>query len=217
MQSEAAQVADYFSRAAEAFDSLYSEEKQSNLMRWINRKFRRDIYDRFRLTLEHVERCGAKTALDVGCGSGRYCQALAQMGLSRILGVDASLGILQLAKQNCKGLSNVEFRYQDLMLFESQAKFDVVIAMGLFDYLNDAPAALSHMRKFANRCILASFPSVNWYRTPIRKVRYFFKRCPVRVYHRQDIEETARLSGFQKYEITKIPGAGQDYFVCLWI
>ena len=60
--------------------------------------------------------------------------------------------------------------------------------------------------------MIASFPSISWYRTPIRKVRYVIKRCPVYFYRREQIEQLGKAAGFAQTDISKIDGAGQDYF-----
>jgi 2-polyprenyl-3-methyl-5-hydroxy-6-metoxy-1,4-benzoquinol methylase len=215
--SEITKIGQYFTRAAADFDSLYSTEAQSRLTRLANKKFRRDIYERFRLTLAHVSKYALKSVLDVGCGSGRYELGLAQLGVERILAIDVSPGMVQLAKQalgNAPG--NIEFRNQDFADFQTSESFDLVIAMGLFDYVQDPTGILRRMGQFARHSVVASFPSISWYRTPIRKVRYFFKRCPVYFYRKADIESLAKGAGFARSEILKIDGAGQDYFVALF-
>src|SRR5262249_59030190 len=98
--SDISRIEQYFTRAAADFDALYSEEKQSSFMRWVNKKFRPDMYERFRLTLEHVKKYALGTVLDVGCGSGRYELGLAQLGVARVLGIDVSPGMVRLAKRS---------------------------------------------------------------------------------------------------------------------
>ncbi|HKF23804.1 MAG TPA: class I SAM-dependent methyltransferase [Candidatus Angelobacter sp.] len=203
-------TADYFTRAASDFDALYANE--SRAPRWINRTFRRDIYERFRLTLEHVGRYLPESILDVGCGPGRYEAAIAQLGIKRIQGIDVSPAMLDIARQTAPA---AEFVQQDFAAFGSSERFDVVVAMGFFDYSAKPADDLAHMKEIAKHSIVASFPSVNWYRTPIRKVRYFLKNCPVRFYSRRDIELLA--APFRKSEIIKIPGAGQDYFAAFYL
>lgn len=215
--SDITRIEQYFTRAAADFDSLYSEEKQSGFMRWVNKNFRPDMYERFRLTLTHVAKYTLKTVLDVGCGSGRYEVGLAQLGVDRVLGIDVSPGMIQLAKQSVgNSAGNIEFRNQDFADFQTSETFDVVIAMGLFDYVENPTPMVRRMGALARHSVVASFPSISWYRTPIRKVRYFFKRCPVYFYRESDIDVLAKNAGFARSEILKIKGAGQDYFVALF-
>jgi 2-polyprenyl-3-methyl-5-hydroxy-6-metoxy-1,4-benzoquinol methylase len=214
--SDITRIEHYFTRAAADFDALYSVQKQSSFWRWVNKRYRPDIYERYRLTLEHVENNRLKTVLDVGCGSGRYEIGLAKLGVERVLGIDVSPGMIQLAKQSTQEYSSqLEFRVQDFTDFQTSEMFDLVMAMGVFDYIQEPAPVLRRMRALARHSVIASFPSISWYRTPIRKVRYFFKRCPVYFYHQPDIESLAKEAGFVRSEIMKIKGAGQDYFVAL--
>ena len=91
-------IRDYFSRAASTFDALYAERQMNQFERFVNCHFRRDIYERFLLTMEHFKTYGLKSALDVGCGSGRYVVSLADLGVERILGIDFSPAMIDLAR-----------------------------------------------------------------------------------------------------------------------
>ncbi len=219
--SDVARVEHYFTRSAELFDSLYHSQPARPAARWLNRTFRRDIYERFRLSLQHIERCRLQSVLDVGCGSGRYAVALSEIGVPRVLGLDVSPGMIKLARELTIGSNgehtSVEFVQQDFAAFETSERFDAVMAMGFFDYAADPLAALVRMRRFARHSVIASLPSISWYRTPIRKARYWAKRCPVYFYRRAEIDRLAQGCGFARHEITKIEGAGQDYFVAFFL
>lgn len=219
VQSES--VRDYFSRAANTFDALYVERQMSSFERFINRHFRRDIYKRFLLTMEHFKTHGLKSALDVGCGSGRYAVSLANLGVERALGIDFSPSMIDLARtfsqEDGVAATCCEFTCADFTAFETEERFDSVIAMGVFDYFPEPLPVLARMRELARHSVVASFPSVNLYRTPIRKLRYRIKRCPVYFYNRRAIDELVRSVGFSHYEITKIRGAGMDYFVAMYV
>jgi SAM-dependent methyltransferase len=217
--SDIASVRQYFTRSAVSFDSLY-EEEGSALARFINHRFRPDIYERFLLSLAHVRKFSLDSILDVGCGSGRYALAFAQMGVKRIVGLDVSEGMIALARARAvqaRGLgAPLEFVRADFRQFTTPQSFQLVLAMGLFDYVRDPLLVLARMRGLATHSVVASFPSISWYRTPIRKVRYFFKRCPVYFYQRSGIEQLGKAAGFARTDIRKIEGAGQDYFVTFY-
>jgi 2-polyprenyl-3-methyl-5-hydroxy-6-metoxy-1,4-benzoquinol methylase len=218
--SDITKIEQYFTRSATAFDFLYSQEAQNSLMRFVNRRFRRDIYERFRLALEHIDKHHLKTVLDVGCGSGRYELGLAELRVQRVLGIDVTPAMIQLAKGSAEKLmnssTNLEFLNEDFMDFQTNETFDVVLAMGFFDYVQNPIPVLQRMRALARHSVLASFPSISWYRTPIRKVRYFLKRCPVYFYRREEIDFLTKDAGFTRNETLKIEGAGQDYFVAFF-
>jgi ubiquinone/menaquinone biosynthesis C-methylase UbiE len=219
--SDIEKVKDYFIRSAVTFDSLYSEDKLSPLMSFINRRFRRDIYDRFVLAMDHVRQYKLQTALDVGCGSGRYALALSQAGMKRVVGADVSPKMIELAREMTSRAERADeifsFVCGDFMELSTEEKFDIVLAMGFFDYIKDPVPVLKKMKTLANHSVIATFPSISIYRTPLRKIRYHFKRCPVYFYTSDDIRSLATEAGFRKHEIIKIPGSGMDYFTKFFV
>lgn len=211
-------VRTYFDRAATAFDSLYQEDRMGPVMRVVNRTFRRDIIERFVLTLDHVKAAGATSVLDVGCGSGRYALALAQAGIGRIVGVDVSPGMIDLARKAvaaAPATSRIDFLAGDFLQVPLEETFDVVVSMGVFDYIEDPVPVLARMNALARHSVVASFPSIHWLRTPIRKVRYWWKRCPLFFYEPERIRAAAARAGMPNCRVHKIAGAGQDWFVAM--
>jgi SAM-dependent methyltransferase len=210
-------VRDYFSRSAVSFDSLYAEKEMNPAWRWVNQRFRRDIYDRFLRTIEHVRNNDIKSVLDVGCGPGRYAVAFHEHGVQRITGIDIAPDMIDLFRRHTNPLagdgSDFEAVCTDFMQYDPPESFDLVVAMGFFDYIEDAGPVLAKMKRLATHSVIASFPSISLYRTPIRKVRYALKRCPVYFYDRDRISELAHAAGFDEFAIDKIPGAGMDYVV----
>lgn len=205
------EVRSYFNRSATAFDSLY-DERATWFWRLVNRMFRHDIYERFLLTMEHVEKHHIESVLDVGCGSGRYEIGFAQLGVNEVLGVDFSEDMVALAREAATERPGYRFLCADFLETSFQQPFDLVVAMGLFDYLSDPSAALRHMARAADHSVVASFPSISIYRTPIRRIRYRIKHCPVYFYTAQEIRDLSDQAGFRNFELVKIRGAGMDYF-----
>jgi SAM-dependent methyltransferase len=77
--------------------------------------------------------------LDIGCGIGRFEQALAPH-VGSVTGIDISPGMLEEARARCAGLANVRFQPtsgRDLQPFVD-AGFDAVIAIDSFPYLYQA-------------------------------------------------------------------------------
>jgi 2-polyprenyl-3-methyl-5-hydroxy-6-metoxy-1,4-benzoquinol methylase len=208
----------YFERAAEDFDRLYAPHRQSAAMRWVNRHFRSDVAARFLKTLELAERISPKSVLDVGCGSGRYLSALAAAGAKRLVGIDLSDAMIELARRETEGFTGVKVDLirSDFLAWKTKEAFDLVVAMGLYDYVAHPLGMLKRMRALTQRAVIASFPSRHWLRTPIRRCRYYLKRCPVYFYDCPEIESLGRDAGFAATEITKIGGAGMDYVAVFW-
>jgi SAM-dependent methyltransferase len=216
-ETEAARA--YFERRAGVFDRLYSEKDQNWFMRQLNRRFRSDIVRRYLMTLRYAEAIGARCVLDVGCGSGRYLTALAELGVERLVGIDLSAAMLELARKQLATVPSVDIELvcADFMRWSTEERFDLVVAMGFFDYQSEPASVLAKMRALASDSVMASFPSRHWFRTPFRQVRYRFKHCPVFFYNREDIVLLSRAAGFSRVEIAAIPGAGMNYVATFWV
>jgi SAM-dependent methyltransferase len=214
---ESQKVREHFTRSAVAFDSLYAQEEMNPFRRWVNSVFRRDIYERYLRTMDHVRRYGSRTALDVGCGSGPYELGLAEAGVGRVVGVDFSEAMIDLARARAAEYPDKRDRFEfvcaDFMEYEPTETFDVVIAMGLFDYIRDPVPVLRKMARLTNHSVVASFPSISVWRMPIRKSRYIVRGLPVYFYRRPDLDSFAQNAGFRAHEVLKIRGAGMDYLV----
>jgi 2-polyprenyl-3-methyl-5-hydroxy-6-metoxy-1,4-benzoquinol methylase len=219
--TDSERVQAYFTRSAVPFDALYGDDRMSPAWRWVNQTFRRDIYERYMRTVEHARRNGARSALDVGCGSGRYAAGLADVGVERIVGIDFSRPMIDMATRNNAELAargvDVTFHCRPFLAFDTAERFDLVIAMGVFDYVQAPTPMLARMRACARHSVVASFPSISLYRTPIRRARYAAKRCPVYFYRPERIERLAEAAGFAHHEVTKIRGSGMDWFAALYV
>jgi 2-polyprenyl-3-methyl-5-hydroxy-6-metoxy-1,4-benzoquinol methylase len=188
-------------------------------MRWVNGRFRRDIAERFILTLEHARRTGAASVLDIGCGSGRYIRPLVEAGVKRIVGIDLSSEMLDLARAQASQVTGarIDFVHADFADWPAGEEFDLIVAMGFFDYVHDPAVLLAKMRSLCSKSVIASFPSRHWFRTPLRRVRYRMKNCPVYFYGAEQIERLGHEAGFARTDLTKIRGAGMDVIATFWV
>lgn len=189
-------VRDRFDRDAERFDAIYEGRKP--LHQRIFDRFRRVVVERFRLVCALAPVPGEWTVLDVGCGPGRYGLALHALGARRIVGLDVAGRMLDLARREFAraGIAGAgEFIHSDFLAFESDERFDVVLAMGYFDYLEDP---LPHLRKMVTACrgrVFASIPKRWEWRTPLRKAKFVLQRGFVRFYSRADILAVIAAAG----------------------
>lgn len=217
-QDEGQKVGAYFDKAAGTFDTFY-DHKRSLFMQWVDKKFRSDVFKRYSLTFETIKPLEGKTVLDVGCGSGPYVVEAARRGAKRVAGLDMAQAMLDLGhrRADAAGVANkCEFILGTFPQDSPQETFDYAIVMGVMDYIADPLVFLSTLAQRVRLCAVLSFPSKHWFRTPLRKVRYWLKRCPVYFYEPLQIEKISETAGFSKTEIKKIPGAGMDYFVTLF-
>jgi ubiquinone/menaquinone biosynthesis C-methylase UbiE len=90
--------------------------------------------------------------LEIGCGIGRFAQALAGEVLS-FVGLDISKNMIAIAQDRCAGLSNLAFSLtsgSDLKDY-ADASFDLVLAVDSFPYIVAAGGDLAdrHVRESA--------------------------------------------------------------------
>ena len=207
-------VQEYFDRAANDFDAIY--EGRGLFRQWVDRHFRRDMYERYLLTFETCGNVIGKTILDIGCGGGHYSIEFAKRGASQVVGLDLASNMVKLADQYAEkdGLKDrCRFIAGDFWEINLNRHFDIALAIGVFDYISRPRPFLEKMRTVAKEWLIVSFPSKSPIRTPIRKARYWWKRCPVYFYDRRMIETL--VAGLGRYRILKIPGQGMDYFVSI--
>ncbi len=77
--------------------------------------------------------------LDIGCGAGAWTTLFAQR-YGRVVGVDASAGMLEAARRRLVGYDNVELVHGDALTAPLQGEFDGVLVGGLLMYLDRADA-----------------------------------------------------------------------------
>jgi SAM-dependent methyltransferase len=209
-------AAKFFDSFAQAFDSIY-DGKRNDLMRWVDRHFRSDMFIRFALTFEALGNLAGKTVLDVGCGSGPYIVEALNRGARRVTGIDPAPNMLALARDRLKRPDLaarsclIEANFPGVHL----EAHDYAIIMGVMDYVENAREFLTALKPLVGLEADVSFPSKHWFRTPFRALRYRLRKCPVYFYDEDDIKDLCSTAGFRTIEIHKISGAGMDYHVCL--
>jgi ubiquinone/menaquinone biosynthesis C-methylase UbiE len=202
-------VESYFQSRADWFHALYAEDQPFQYR--LNRIIRRAIYDRVAMTVNEFHGWKDFSVLDVGCGPGRNSVAFVQAGAARVVGVDFSERMLEIAREfsrNHGAASSCEFIQADFMTRSFDEKWDAVVGLGLFDYLEDADDALRRMIATAKYKVIGSFPRPSLIRAPLRKLRYALRGCPVHFYTRQQIVDMCHRVGLQRFEILRLASAG---------
>ena len=92
--------------------------------------------------------------LDIGCGSASSLLALAaRLPGGKFLGIDFSAPDIASAKALAKdaGLTNIEFQQADILEWETEEKFDYIIAYGFFSWVPDA--VKDRLFKVVSQCL----------------------------------------------------------------
>ncbi len=215
--SQEPNAATFFNSFAETFDTIY-DQKRNPFMRWVDGKFRSDMFIRYALTFEALEHLKGSTVLDVGCGSGPYIAEAFKRGADRVTGIDPAPNMLTLVRDR---LTQAGVTADRCRLIEgmfpgvSVEPHDYAIVMGVMDYVEDPEAFLKALRPLVKHLAAVSFPSEHWFRTPFRKLRYRLRQCPVYFYNESGIRRLSTAAGFTDVRIRKISGAGMDFHVSL--
>lgn len=201
MQDSAApqRVRSRFRERARQFDDLYDDERLSV------RTLRAGLFRRRQLAIETVQSYDEPRVLDVGCGSGRIGELALEAGASRYLGVDFSEPMIELARARLARFGGrAELQIDDFLTAPIEGPYEVVLALGLFDYLSEPHRFSTRMFGLCAEggCVVGSFPAWSLVKGPIRKVRYeLIGNCPIFNYTRRELELMFGASGFVRVEI----------------
>jgi len=207
------QVRQHFDRDAARFDAIYAKEK-SRGSRFVD-AFRRVVVQRFELVRVLAPLPGRWSVLDVGCGSCRYGLALARQGAAKVVGIDVSSAMLDMARAEVEqaGLADAfELVAGDFLGYRTSERFEAVLAMGYFDYLREPLPHLAQMKALCAGRLFASFPKRWEWRVPIRRLRFQFTRGYVRFYSRREVEALLRAAGLTEAQAQLID-MGRDWIL----
>lgn len=185
----------YFDTHARAFDRLYTS-------RGVATRLRRGPQQGCELAASVVTRHPAPDVLDIGCGPGRVAEAAIDAGAATYVGIDLSPEMLALARRRLDRYETVELLEGNFLDLEIARMFDVVLALGLFDYLDEPARAAGWMRAHCRSTLVASFTRRDWVKAPLRHFRYeLLHRCPIFDYTDADAEALLVGAGFTRIEL----------------
>jgi len=190
----------YFHQRAARFAAFYKSEPVSRLFG------RGALFDRLRFAVDTAVGLPAKRVLDVGCGSGPLFAPLAGRGI-QVTGIDPAEAMVALASQQAAdypGLVEVEQRsWQEITEVDS---YDLAIALGVFDYVDQPVDLLTRMGRAASH-VVGSFPSPGA-RTTLRKFRYGRRGVSVHGYAASDLDRMASDANLMVIERSALGRAG---------
>jgi SAM-dependent methyltransferase len=149
-----------FRGESDRWDRIYSEAAPLPARLW-DRWTRQNVRLRFARTFELAGDLRGRSVLDLGCGSGRYLVEALERGAGRVVGVDFAPEMLEQARSLIAGATNperCELLRADVATLDLDERFDLVIANGLFDYVDDAPVVLGRAVALARGSLVATFP-----------------------------------------------------------
>jgi len=201
MKYDQSVVTDYWDKVAASFDSIYTGKDRSRLLRLLDRSLRKDMYQRFDWVMERAGDLHGQSVCDIGCGSGRFVTEFAKRGASRVVGVDPAPRMLELARELAErdGVADrCDFVQADVLDYAPAEGYDLVIAIGLWDYIAEPTERLRRARSITRGKFLSAWPQFWTWRMPIRKLRLqYILGCPVYFYRVSQIHQVLSRAGFQ--------------------
>lgn len=119
----------FFRRRAQDYIERYNRPTLIDLI------FRKSIFLRSKKVREEYAVFARGSVLDIGCGAGIQVFQLGELGAD-VTGIDFSEKMILRANEVLKsyrGKGNVDFICADFCSFNFERKFDMVIALALFD------------------------------------------------------------------------------------
>ena len=159
------------------------------------------------LALETVRSYVHPSVLDVGCGSGRVAEHLLDAGAGAYVGIDLAGEMLELARTRLARFGGrVTLIHGDFIDAPFARSFDVVLGLGIFDYLADPEPFVERMGELSSGSVVASFPAWHWFKGPIRKLRYeVLNDCPIFDYTDEQVRNLFGALGFAQIDV-RTPG-----------
>jgi ubiquinone/menaquinone biosynthesis C-methylase UbiE len=203
MKLGAGEVKTYFDKVPKEWDSLYSHENKFRYA--INKWLRKGLFERHRLTFENCGDLTGAKVLDIGCGTGRFSVECAKRGARRVVGIDFAPSMVEFSQRVAKqmGFSDkCEFVRGDFSTFEFNESFDIVLALGVFDYIKEPGPVLKKICQLSPRKFLASFPRFTYLWGIQRHIRYYWvRKCPIYYYTAEQLKQLGKDAGFSNFEI----------------
>lgn len=125
---------DIFTKTAALYENLWNGFDRSQFTEATELLATRFKVNKIPLSLIKMKKC-----VDAGCGSGRYSEALVNLGAGHVTGVDASLNAVKRAKIMTKNKSKrLQFRQGDVLnLPFKEETFDFVFSNGVVHHTTD--------------------------------------------------------------------------------
>lgn len=203
----------YFEKHADDFNSYYRDSKIP-LLNSIKRYLWRDLLERERLTVKLSRPISGKKILDIGCGDGHYGRHFLAEKCHSYMGLDFSEEMIRQASQQFSDSDQVRFVCGNFMKLNFEDRFDIIVAMGVLDYVKEPGAFLEKILDLTRDRVLVSFPQRTKVRGAIRYLKYGLRGCAIYLYTMNEITSLLnQISAVRSYRIHSISGVGMDYVV----
>jgi len=120
--------------------------------------------------------------LDVGCGTGAISKDIAKIvgEKGRVVGIDNTKKFIESGKKNCAEITNLDLIHSDLFDFQSEEKFDLIIAARVLQWLTTPKEALLKMKELLKpdgqiSILDYNHEKIDWKPSPPKSMQDFYK------------------------------------------
>lgn len=207
-------VSEFFDGYSSKWDSLYGKKRKSDpLSIFADEVLRKVIKRRLSTTMSLSNVSRIQTVLDAGCGSGQYLVEFARLG-KKVTGMDFAQSMLEISSSTLaeQKITSVELVLGDFNDYNfGNQKFDLVCAMGFFDYQPNAESSLQKMCLVAKEEVYASFPKSKGLLAIQRRIKYKWRKCPLWLYNKESIVTMVnRCVNVKEFELIDL---GRDWIL----
>ncbi|MET0795176.1 MAG: methyltransferase domain-containing protein [Polyangiaceae bacterium] len=191
----------FWSARAKQFDGYYE------LKHWWDHLLHRPLQIRHDAAMAMVHSLHAPVVCDVGCGSGRQLEAALEAGASRGVGIDVSAEMVRLARDRLvrSGCAErVSIHTGDVLDWQPEEQFDLVWALGVFDYEKTPGPLLKKLHSLSRGHALFTFRRAWAFRSPFRKLTYQLRGQPIYLHTRWSIRSELRAAGFHDIWVERL-------------
>lgn len=192
----------YWDRRVTEFERRY---EQPGLIDFI---LRRDAYLGRSLVLHEAQRLRPCSVLDIGCGPGIVLKELLSGPAHLGMGIDSSPAMIAAATKRlstyyAEERCNLELGEFGAYEFGAR-RFDLVFALGVFDYVADPSAFLRSAAQLATGSLIFNVPDMGLF-TTLRRLKH--RQVQIRAFGYGGLKELCRASGLTRSVVTHTPGA----------
>jgi len=191
----------FWSDNAKQFDAYYE------LRNWRDRLLHQPLQIRHDAAMAMVRSMRAPAVCDVGCGSGRQLEGALQAGASRCVGIDVSDEMIRLVHDRFAGspyAGRVTTHVGDVLHWQPAERFDLVWALGVFDYEKTPGPLLKKLHALCSGFVLLTFRRIWAFRSPFRKLTYQLRGQPIYLHTRSSIVKELREAGFLDIRVERL-------------
>lgn len=202
---------EYWDSRAEQYLRTY-KESNSGFEKLTDYLLRRHYRARLEATFRYLGDIKGKSLLDVGCGPGVYLAEALKRGAAKVKGVDISSAMIKCARALLSNQYPEDKRWQlvnqDIIGYRTQERFDVVLALGILEYLDSPETRMKALAALTSEILICSFPAkLSWY-NQLR--RHFLVSTRINLYSKSLILTYAHGAGLQVQLFRRI---GPTYLV----